>query len=374
MAGLAPGLAADKQTSRTPSMADSWNKYADTAARKHGKPGRSARPQGTTIDVHSHIFIAEAAKYTAPHVQGPDLLAQFASPTTQDLQKKQNADRMPVMIEIDQRLKDMDAQGVDMQLIMCAPGQCHYGAPIEVLVKNSQMINDGIAAYAARKPDRFVSLGTVPLADGKEAAKELERAMKTHGFKGAQILTNIAGKEISSPDAEPFWKKAEELGAVILLHPNGFTHANRFFNHYFTNVIGNPLDTTVALHHLIFDGVMERYPNLKILTVHGGGYLGAYSGRIDHAWGARSDSHGTLPKEPTHYLKKMYFDTVVFTPLQLKALVDTFGVDHVVMGTDYPYDMAEYDPIGHINAVESFDATTRAALAGGTAKKLLGIK
>ncbi|MBX6425033.1 MAG: amidohydrolase family protein [Variibacter sp.] len=354
-------------------MADMWNRYANTAARKHGAPGRANRPQSTTIDVHSHVFIQRAMEYSAPHVKGPDLLAQFASAETQALQKKQNADRMSVMVEIDQRLKDMDEQGVDMQLIMCAPGQCHYTAPLEVLVKASQMINEGIAEFMSRKPDRFVALGTVPLADGHEAAKELERSMKTYGFKGAQILTNIGGKEISDPSVEPFWKKAEELGAVILLHPNGFTHAHRFHRFYFTNVIGNPLDTTVALHHLIFDGVLERYPNLKILTVHGGGYLGAYPGRIDHAWGARSDARDALPKEPTSYLKKIYFDTVVFTPHQLKALVDMYGVDHVVMGTDYPYDMAEYDPIGHINAVESFDAATRAAIAGGNAKKLLGL-
>jgi aminocarboxymuconate-semialdehyde decarboxylase len=355
-------------------MAENWNRYANTAARKHGTPGKAARPQSTTIDVHSHIMIPAAAQYAAPHITGPDLLASFASAETQALQKVQNADRTAVMVETDQRLKDMDEQGIDIQLVMCPPGQCYYTTPVEVSVKSSQIINDGIAEYIARKPDRFLALGTVPLNDGQEAAKELERGMKTHGFKGAQILTNIGGKEISDPSVEPFWKKAEELGAVILLHPNGFTHANRFHRFYFTNVIGNPLDTTVALHYLIFDGVLERYPNLKILTVHGGGFLGGYSGRIDHAWGARSDAQGKLPKPPTSYLKKMYFDTVVFTPHQLRALVDTFGVDHVVLGTDYPYDMAEYDPIGHINSVESLDASARAAIAGGNAKKLLGIK
>ena len=355
-------------------MADMWNKYANTRARKHGKPGRDARPKSTTIDIHSHIFVKAAADYSGPHVK-PDLLGQFASPATQELQKKQNADRMPVMLEIKQRLKDMDKQGIDMQLIMCAPGQCHYTAPLDVLVKASQMINEGIAEYASRQPDRFVGLGTVPLTNGQESAKELERAMKTYGLKGAQILTNIAGeKEISDPDLELFWKMAEKLGAVILLHPNGFTHAHRFKPYYFTNVIGNPLDTTVALHHLIFSGVLERYPKLKIVAVHGGGYLGAYWGRIDHAWGARSDARDALPKAPTTYLKKIFFDTVVFTPEQLKALVDAFGVDHVLLGTDYPYDMAEYDPIGHINAVKSFNAKTRAALAGGNAMKLLGIK
>jgi aminocarboxymuconate-semialdehyde decarboxylase len=354
-------------------MAESWNKYANSRARKRGAPGRTARPKSTTIDVHSHIFIRDAAEFSGPHVKA-DTLSQFASEETQALQKKQNADRVPVMVETKQRLKDMDKQGIDIQLVMCAPGQCHYGAPLDILVKASQMINDGIAEYISRVPDRFVGLGTVPLTNGEEAAKELERSMKTFGFKGAQILTNVAGeKEISDPSLEPFWKKAEQLGAVILLHPNGFTHAQRFKPYYFTNVIGNPLDTTVALHHLIFSGVLERYPKLKIIAVHGGGFLGAYWGRIDHAWGARSDAKDSLPKAPTTYLKKIYFDTVVFTPGQLKALVDTFGVDHVVLGTDYPYDMAEYDPIEHINSVKGFNGKVRAAIAGGNAAKLLGI-
>ena len=130
--------------------------------------------------------------------------------------------------------------------------------------------------------------------------------MKQLKFKGVEILTNVAGKELSDPAFAPFWKKAEELGALVMIHPNGFTQADRLTRFYFNNVIGNPLDTTIALHYLIFDGVLERHPNLKILAVHGGGYLGGYSGRIDHAWGARSDAHGTLPKPPTHYLKKIY--------------------------------------------------------------------
>jgi aminocarboxymuconate-semialdehyde decarboxylase len=158
-----------------------------------------------------------------------------------------------------------------------------------------------------------------------------------------------------------------------MIHPNGFTEASRLERFYFNNVIGNPLETTIALHYLIFDGVLERHPRLKILAVHGGGYLGAYPGRIDHAWGARSDAHGDLPQPPTTYLKRIYVDTVVFTPYQLAELVAVFGADHVVMGTDYPFDMAEYDPVGHIAGVEDFDAATVAALAGGNTKHLLGL-
>jgi aminocarboxymuconate-semialdehyde decarboxylase len=195
--------------------------------------------------------------------------------------------------------------------------------------------------------------------------------MKELKFKGVEILTSVGEKELSDPAFAPFWKKAEELGALVLLHPNGFRH-DRFSRFYFNNVIGNPLETTMALHYLIFDGVLERHPNLKIFAVHGGGYLGAYSGRIDHAWGARSDSHGKLPKPPTEYLKKVYFDTVVFTPIQLEALVKTFGVDHVLLGTDYPFDMADFDAIEHVVAT-GFDAAAAAAICGGNAKKLLGL-
>ena len=171
----------------------------------------------------------------------------------------------------------------------------------------------------------------------------------------------------------PFWKKAEELGALVVIHPNGFTKAGVFTRYYFNNVIGNPFETTLALHYLIFDGVLERHPNLKLLAVHGGGYLGAYSGRIDHAWGARPDCKADLPHPPTHYLKKVFVDSVVFTPQQLAALVEMFGADHVLIGTDYPFDMAEADPLGHLASVPALPDVTLAAIAGGNARRLLGI-
>jgi aminocarboxymuconate-semialdehyde decarboxylase len=241
-------------------------------------------------------------------------------------------------------------------------------------VQAARALNDGIAEYVGKHKDRLVALGGVPMQDGNEAAKELERCMKQLGFKGVEVLTNVNGKELSDPAFAPFWKKAEELDALVLIHPTGFTQPQRLARFYFNNVIGNPLETTIALHYLIFDGVLERHPKLKILAVHGGGYLGAYSGRIDHAWGARSDSHGNLPKPPTTYLRRnVYFDTVVFTPHQLEALVKTYGADRIVLGTDYPFDMLEYDPVGHVASVESLDDTARAAICGGNAKKLLGL-
>ena len=355
-------------------MTTQWSKYERTAARKHGRPGREIRPQSTTIDIHSHVAIPRAGAFVKPHLDMETIpLAHFADATTRALGPKQEADIATRITGYDERLADLDAMGLDLQLVLPPPNQCFYTVPLDISVEASRMVNDGLAEYVDRKPDRFLALGTVPLIDGNEAAKELERCMTTLGMKGVEILTNVAGKELSDPVCAPFWKKAEELGALVIIHPNGFTHADRFKRFYFNNVLGNPLETTIALHYLIFDGVLERHPKLKILAVHGGGYLPAYSGRIDHAWGARSDSHGTLPHPPTSYLRKIYFDSVVFTPHQLAELVRLFGADRIIMGTDYPFDMAEFDPIGHVMGVDGFDASTVAAITGGNARKLLGI-
>ena len=354
-------------------MPEQWNKYEKTAARRHGKPGRDVRPNSVTIDIHAHVGVPEAAKFVAPHLDLATIpLAHFATAETKALTQKQEAD-VRARGSLDQRLADLDAMGIDVQIVAPPPPQCYYTVPVDIAVKAAQIVNDGIAAFCARKPDRLKGFGAVPMPDGDEAAKELERCIKQLGFTGVEVLTNVAGKELSDPAFAPFWQKAEELGALVMIHPNGFTEASRLSRFYFNNVVGNPLETTIALHYLIFDGVLERHPKLKILAVHGGGYLGGYPGRIDHAWGARSDSHGNLPHPPTTYLKRVYVDTVVFTPYQLAELVRVFGADHVIMGTDYPYDMAEYDPVGHIAGVAGFDAATVAALAGGNAKQVLGL-
>ena len=355
-------------------MPEQWNKYGPTAARKHGKPGREVRPKSTTIDIHSHVAIPRAGAFVKPHLDMSTIaLAHFANTETKTLSQKQEEDVRARITGYDERLADLDAMGIDVQLVMPPPNQCFYTVPLDISVEASRMVNDGLAEWVARKADRFVALGAVPLIDGGEAAAELERCMKSLGMKGVEILTNVAGRELSEPDYAPFWKKAEELGALVVIHPNGFTDGKRLTRFYFNNVIGNPLETTIALHYLIFDGVLERHPGLNILAVHGGGYLPAYCGRIDHAWGARSDSHGELPQPPTSYLRRIYFDTVVFTPHQLADLVRLFGADRIVMGTDYPFDMAEYDPIGHVAAVEGFDQSTIGAITGGNARRLLGL-
>jgi aminocarboxymuconate-semialdehyde decarboxylase len=170
------------------------------------------------------------------------------------------------------------------------------------------------------------------------------------------------------------FQRIEELGLLVFLHPDGFTEARRFRDHYFANVIGNPLDTTVALHHLIFGGVLEDCPDLKLVAAHGGGYLPAYAGRIDHAASARPDTCEKLKAMPGTYLRRLYFDSLVYTHAQLEYLVGQFGADHILVGTDYPADMGEIDPIGFIENAPGLDDAARRAILGGNAARLLGIE
>ena len=352
--------------------------YGPTAARPHGKLGREWRPHSTTIDIHAHVGVPAAAALVAPHLDISTVpLAFFTNPDTARVNRQQDIDRHSRLHGLDdglaERLRDLDAMGIDRQVVMPPPPQCYYTVPLDVAVKATRLINDTIAEFVTRSPDRLIPFGSVPMQDGHEATVELERIVRLLGFKGVEVLTNVAGRELSDSALEPFWAKAAKLGVLVVIHPNGFTEGKRLSRFYFNNIVGNPLETTLALHYLIFDGVLERDPDLKLLAVHGGGYLGGYSGRIDHAWGARSDCHADLPHPPSYYLKKVFVDSVVFTPHQLQELVRVFGAGHVLMGTDYPYDMAESDPIGHIASVEAFDQTTVAALAGGNARRLLGV-
>jgi aminocarboxymuconate-semialdehyde decarboxylase len=354
-------------------MGQPSNRYGLTAARRRDRPGRELRPSSTTIDMHAHMAVDAAAGFAGPHVP-PDPRARYYTEETRILTRSQDADRHGHLTQLQFRLDTMDEMGIDLQVVSPAPPQSYYTVPPDIGVKTARLVNDGIAEAVAQRPDRLRAMGTVPMqAGGVAAAEELQRCVQRLGFKGVQILTHVGDKEISDPDFAPFWAEAEALGAVVMIHPAGFTEAQRLGRYYFNNVIGNPFDTTLALHYLIFDGVLERHPALKLIAVHGGGYLPAYSGRIDHAWGARSDAHGSLPHAPSMYLKKIYIDTIVFTPHQLEALVKLFGPGKILLGTDYPYDMGEYDPIGHLASVDGMGTEMMAAIAGGNAKQLFGV-
>lgn len=355
----------------TQKMGEAINRYGPTAAR--ATPENPGRLSTMTVDSHAHVLIPEAAKYMVPHVD-PSRIAmiKYANGFTNTVNAQQETDRGPVaMQDIEDRMRVLDAQGINMQVVAPPPPQCYYQSSIEHAAVASRMVNDGMAEWVGHNPDRFVGLGTVPLQDPNEAAIELERAMGL-GLKGVMLLTNMDSEEISADRFRPFWKKAENLGAVVMIHPNGFTEGGRFSEYYFQNVIGNPLETTTALHYIIFNGLLRDMPDLKIFAVHGGGYLPSYAGRIDHAWGARKDCEVDLPEPPTNYLKKIWIDSVVFTDHQLEYLVKQYGADKVIMGSDYPFDMADYDPVEHIVS-SNLSNEDKAKVAGLTAQKLFNL-
>ena len=355
-------------------MIDGKNRYGRTAARIHDADGLARRPSSVTIDIHAHIVVPQAAKLAQPHIDTSRMpLAYFSDGASKEINAQQEKDVREVMTTIERRLFDLDRMGIDIQVVAPAPGQCYYSIDPKVAEAAHRLANEGVAEYCLRKSDRFVGLGVVTLQEPDIAVRELDYIINKLKLKGVEILTNVDGRELSDPKFRPFFAKAEQLGAFIMMHPSGFTHGERLTHFYFNNVLGNPLDTTVALHHLIFSGTLARFPDLKLMAVHGGGYLPGYSGRVDHAWGARQDAHGDLPLPPTTYLRQVYLDTVVFTYHQLAYLIDVFGPDRIVMGTDYPFDMAEYNPIGHIAGVRGMDEATLAQIAGGNAARVLGL-
>jgi aminocarboxymuconate-semialdehyde decarboxylase len=356
----------------TPKLGDSPNRYGPTSARNVST--RKIDMDSIVIDTHAHVLIPEAHDFISPLYNLGDIpFVHDSSPETLEIQQIQDTDRTVALSSIPDRLQVLETQGIDKQVIASVPNQCYYMARGEDANKVSRIVNDGMMKWVDAHPDKFVGLGTVPLQELDIALDTLDYIKKETNLKGLQILTNVNGMEISDDSLDKFWAKVEEYDLAVMLHPLGFSHGKRFGNYYFTNVIGNPLDTTVALHYIIFNGLLERYKNLKILGVHGGGFLPAYSGRIDHSWGARKDSYGDLPNPPTSYLKKLYFDTTVFTHEQLEYLVNNYGDDHVVLGTDYPYDMAEYFPVQHIVDSNLTDAQKK-NVVGQTALKLFNIE
>jgi aminocarboxymuconate-semialdehyde decarboxylase len=300
----------------------------------------------------------------------------FANALTNETNVKQMKDRAPKLTGVTQRLADMDRMGVDIQAVSPAPYHYYYFAEADEGAKLARAVNEGIAAVVAGHPDRFVGLGSVPLQNAELAVAELEYAVKKLGLRGVEINTNVNGMNLTDPrlGLEKFFAKANELGTVIFMHPLGYTQADRLTNHYFNNVIGNPLDTTVAVSHLIFDGVVQRHPKIKFIAAHGGGFIAHYWARMDHAWKARPDTRTVIKRKPSTYLEKFWFDSITFDPRMLKQLIDRYGAERVMLGTDYPYDMGEDDPRGLIAGVAKLKKADRQLIEGGNAMKLLKIK
>lgn len=344
------------------------------AAPESSRVVASSLSRAFTVDLHCHMFVAAAAEAVAGAFElESDGLHRFSNEATREVNARQADVIRGQLTDVDRRLADMDEMGIDVQALSPVPLQYYYALEPDLGRTAARLINDEIAVVAAAHPDRFVGLGGLPMQSPDMAVAELERVVKELGFKGIELSTNVNGEELSHEKFRRIFAKAEELDILIFLHPNGFSDGARLRDHYFINVIGNPLDSTVAVHHLIFDGVLDSYPKLKICVAHGGGYLPAYSGRIDHAHAAREDCRRRIEEPPTSYLRRLYFDTVVFTEHQLEYLVGLYGSDHIVLGTDYPFDMGMDDPVGFVAGTTALTQGDKEAIVGANAARLLNI-
>lgn len=337
-----------------------------------GRKGRSLR-----VDIHCHYLNVDAAKQLAQFNPGQyEPSVKFANALTREVNVKQMQDRAAKLSTIEVRLADMDKMGIDIQAVCPAPHQTYYWTEPGLGAQMSRMVNDRLAEIVAKWPDRFVALGTVPLQNVELAVAELERCVKQLGLRGVEINPSVNGMDLSDPrlGLDRFFAKVQELDVIIFMHPIGFTQGERLVDHYFNNLIGNPLETTVAASHLIFDGVMDRHPRLKIVLPHAGGFLGHYWARMDHGHAARADCRTVIRKKPTSYLEKFYFDTITFDAAMLGHLIGRWGPDHVLLGTDYPFDMGEDDPVGLIGSVPRLGTAEKEKIMGGNAARLLKIK
>ena len=333
---------------------------------------RVARAPWRTIDVHCHIFCppvealaSSLAGYAGQKADGLAAIGEASNGVNASLIGTLG----PKLVSIDSRLADMDAMGVDIQLISPSPTQYHYWADRDAAPAIADMQNDRIAEICTALPERFLGLGALAMQDPQLAAEQLTDLVRRRGFKGAQISSLINGRDVAEPFFLPFWQRADELGAVIFIHPWGTTLGTRLAEHYLMNTIGQPFETTVCLSKLIFSGMLERHPRLRIIAAHGGGYLPAYSGRSDHAHAVRPEISACHCR-PSRQLSQLWFDSLVFDPAQLQVLIDRVGADRVLLGTDYPFDMGHYDPAGMI---ADLPVEQQKLVLGDNAARLLGL-
>jgi len=308
-----------------------------------------------TVDVHAHCGVPEAMALLGMKVGTPSLL----------------------MTQPADRLRAMDEQGIDVEALSINP--YWYKADRDVARELIRIQNEKLAEFCAAYPDRFVAFASVALQHPDLAAEQLEEGVRKYGLRGAGLGGSVNGLELADPTFHPFWAKAEQLGVLVFIHPQATgapteLGARLKGNGGLDNVIGNPLETTIALSHLIFEGTLDRFPGLKICAAHGGGYLPSYAGRSDAGCVTFPDRcTKPLRKKPTEYLRQLYFDSLVFTPEALRHLVAETGSSQIVMGTDYPFPGTKA-AVDLGRSTPGLSDADRAAILGVTAATLLGIK
>jgi aminocarboxymuconate-semialdehyde decarboxylase len=272
--------------------------------------------------------------------------------------------------DIARRFADMDAAEVDMHVLSVAPQTWAYDQEAAVAAAIATIQNDEIARLTREHPDRFAGIAALPMQSPDKAADELRRAVTKLGLHGAMIGSNICGRNLDDPRFEPLWAAAAELDALMLIHPGNVAGADRLRAYYLGNLIGNPLDTTIAAACLIFGGVLARYPKLNFLMVHGGGFIPYQGGRWVHGWQVRPEPKVHLKESPQKYLDRFLYDTILHSKASLEFLVSSVGAARVFLGSDYPYDMGTMECVRQVRAAAIAPAD-RDLILGGNAAAIL---
>jgi aminocarboxymuconate-semialdehyde decarboxylase len=298
------------------------------------------------IDMHSHYIPLAAVAAVGPDVVAVERAADGgyifrAGAASLHLEAQ--------LFDLERQRADLRRQGLDRRTMMLPPFALLYELPSAAGQRWARAVNDATAAVAREQADAFVGFATVPLQDVPPAVDELRRAITDLGLRGVEIATNIHGVELDDPTLDPFWAVAEELRVPILVHPHAVAGANRMGDYYFRNLVGNPTETALAGARLLFGGVLARYPDLRFILAHGGGTLPQLIGRLAHGIAVRKEAVARTA-DPLAGLSRLYFDTIVFDHRMLRQVAAVAGSGHIVLGTDYPFDMAEDDPLGFVRA------------------------
>jgi aminocarboxymuconate-semialdehyde decarboxylase len=325
-----------------------------------------------TIDAHAHILDTETIDLLQREVPS---VAPSLTPIDDDFAVLTVAGHAYKPFprggwDLERRLDDMERYGFDRQVLAVCPQTVLYDQDPQITLTASQIQNDQIAALVRARPDRFHGLATVPMQAPELAAAELRRAITDRGLSGAMIGSNTNGRNLDDPALEPFWHVASDLEALILVHPLQVAGIDRQRSYYLQNFIGNPLDTTIAAACLVFGGVIERNPGINFLMSHGGGFTPYQAARWEHGWTMRAEARVTLTSPPCASLDRLIYDTILHDVAPLQFLVDHVGPDRVLLGSDYPFDMGQYDAVNVVNSLR-LPAASHATILGGAALSLL---
>lgn len=327
-----------------------------------------------TVDIHAHILVKEILAGSGPEPWRPAIVP---AGDTGYLVKGRNFTNGPAfraIVEPERITAAMQAAKVDLAVLSTPPYAFFYDLPAAEGERANVVQNDGLARAVGSDPRHLAGLGSLPLQDVALAVRELHRIMSELGLSGVEIGSNVNGEDPGSDTYLPFWEAAEDLGAIVFVHPSYFCQlgSDRMADYYLRNLLGNPMETALFAAHLIFSGILERFPELKVVLAHAGGALPCLLGRLEHGYQARAEPKLRISKPPSAFLGNFYFDTITHSATSLEFVIKLAGADHVLLGSDYPYDMGYECPVDIVDQLTGLSPADRERILSGNALRLLG--